>query len=256
MKRLALVVLAVAVLACSVAVAQDGTAGAPKAPQKVDYFKWFLTGGEWVGYVLMGLSVVSIAMIIQHFVQVRKTILLPDASRQVMDEMLQARQYRELMDFAKNDQSILGEILGRALAEAPNGYSAMEVTMEQALQERMVHLNAKPEILAILGNTGPLIGLYGTVLGIILAFSDIVAKGTIPDPGELAGSIGVALVATFWGLTVAIPSLVVYAIMKTRIEKIGTEALATGRQMLATFRRPAKPAGKPAGAEKAAAAAE
>jgi biopolymer transport protein ExbB len=247
MKRVLQVGMLVLLLRGPVAMAQ--TDGPPVQPvaQQVNYFKWFVHGGQWVGYILIALSAVSVAMIIQHFVQVRRSVILPEASRQRMEQMLQARQYRELVQLTRDEPSLLGYMLSRAMAEAPNGFGAMEQAMEQALQERMVYLNAKPEILAILGNTGPLIGLYGTVLGIILAFSDIVAKGGIPEPGELAGSIGVALVATFWGLTVAIPSLVVYAIMKTRIEKIGTEALASGRKMLASFRQPAK-VSRPVGA--------
>lgn len=233
--------IVVVLMAASVVFAQAAGGGTETKTHKVDYFAWFVHGGDWVGYVLMVLSMVSVAMIIQHFVQVRKTIILPEAMFMQVEQMLQARQFRELIEMTTTDPSLLCYILNRALVEAPNGFASMEKAMEEALQEKMVHLNAKPEILAILGNTGPLIGLYGTVLGIILAFSDIVAKGGIPEPGELAGSIGVALVATFWGLTVAIPSLVVYAIMKTRIEKIGTEALSNGRHMLATFRRSIKP---------------
>jgi biopolymer transport protein ExbB len=239
--------VAVAALAVigSVAWAQATGGDAPKPTHKVDYFRWFVHGGEWVGYILMVLSVCSVALIIQHFVQVRKSVILPEPVREQIELMLQAKQYRELLTFTTSDPSMLSYIVGRALGEAPSGLDAMERAMENALQERMVPLNAKPEVLAILGNTGPLIGLYGTVLGIILAFSDIVAKGGIPEPGELAGSIGVALVATFWGLTVAIPSLVVYAIMKTRIEAIGSDALAMGRELLSNFKPGAKP-GKPA----------
>jgi biopolymer transport protein ExbB len=237
MKRFFQIGLLVVMITASAALAQSGGEPAQVKSHKVDYFNWFVNGASWVGYILIVLSMISVAMIIQHFVQVRKSIILPEASRLRIEQMLQERQFRELIDMTGNDPGLLCHIFNSALVEAPNGFSAMEQAMVEALQERMVHLNAKPEILAILGNTGPLIGLYGTVLGIILAFSDIVAKGGIPEPGELAGSIGVALVATFWGLTVAIPSLVVYAIMKVRIEKIGAEALATARQMLGTFRR-------------------
>jgi len=252
MKRFFRIGLLIVLATASVALAQGGTEVAKSKGHSINYFDWFVNGGSWVGYILIVLSVVSVAMIIQHFVQVRKTIILPDMARLRIEQMLQERQFRELIDMTGGDPSLLCFIFNSALVEAPTGFGAMEEAMENALQERMVALNAKPEILAILGNTGPLIGLYGTVLGIILAFSDIVAKGGIPEPGELAGSIGVALVATFWGLTVAIPSLVTYAIMKVRIEKIGSEAMATARQMLAAFRRSAGPAKQPVAAKKTA----
>jgi len=167
---------------------------------------------------------------------IRRPVLLPPYVELQVRQMLESKQFRELLAFTSSDKTLLSTIMNRALREAPNGYAAMEHEMENALQEQVVKLNLRPEILSIMGNTGPLIGLYGTVLGIILAFSDIVKEGGIPEPGKLAGSIGVALVATFWGLTVAIPSLVVYSIMKNRIEGYANEALTIGRECLASLR--------------------
>jgi len=239
MRKEWLVVSVVLILLPMAAVAraqEDATGSEAPSSRQISYFDWFAKGGQWVGYILIGLSVVSTALIIEHFIKIRRSVILPESSKRQIQQMLEQRQYRELVSFTAGDSSLLSAAMSRALAEAPFGYAAMEQAMENALHERQARLTLKPEILNILGNTGPLIGLYGTVLGIILAFSDIVRIGGIPDPGELAGSIGVALVATFWGLTVAIPSLVVYSLMKNRIEMYGNEALETGREFLASFR--------------------
>ncbi len=217
--------------------AADGEA---KTAKRVSYFDWFVLGGDWVGFILIALSFVSVSLIIQHFIAIRRTTLMPPHVEAQVKALLEARQFRELLTYTEGEQGIFAGILNRALKEAHNGAAAMEHEMENALQERVAKIALKPEILSILGNTGPLIGLYGTVLGIILAFSDICRLGGIPEPGELAGSIGVALVATFWGLTVAIPCLVVYAFMKNRIEGYANEAIALGRECLTALRPAAK----------------
>ncbi|MCY2931125.1 MAG: MotA/TolQ/ExbB proton channel family protein [Planctomycetota bacterium] len=227
-----LCVLLVVMLLASTAMAQDGK---PKGKQ-ISWLEWFVTGTEWVAWVLMVLSFVSTALIIQMFMQIRRPLIMPPHVELQVKQMLEAKQFRELLAFTQGDPSLLSIIMNRALREAPNGYGAMEHEMETALQEQSTKLNLKPEILSILGNTGPLIGLLGTVLGIIKAFAEIVKVGSIPNPGDLAGSIGMALVATFWGLTVAIPSLVVYSIIKNRIELYTNEAVCIGRECLAGLR--------------------
>lgn len=236
-RRMMFLVSALAVLVAAPALmAAEANGAAAKGGAQVDYFQWFAHGGGWIGYILIVLSVVSTSFIIEHFISIRRGVLIPELTTARIRQMLEARQYRELLTYTSEDPSLVAFILNRALQEAPFGYGAMERAMENALHEKMSTLGLKPEVLSILGNLGPLIGLYGTVMGIILAFSDIVAVGGIPEPGALAGSIGVALVATFWGLTVAIPSLVVYTTMKNRLEKYSNEAMINGREFLAAFR--------------------
>lgn len=227
-----LCVVAVVMLMASVAMGEE----AAKKGKQISWLGWFVTETEWVAWVLMILSFVSTALVIQMFMQIRRPLIMPPHIELQVKQMLEAKQFRELLAFTQSEGSLLSSIMNRALREAPNGYGAMEHEMETALQEQTTRLNLKPEILSILGNTGPLIGLLGTVLGIIKAFAEIVKVGSIPNPGDLAGSIGMALVATFWGLVVAIPSLVVYSIIKNRIELYANEAICIGRECLAGLR--------------------
>jgi biopolymer transport protein ExbB len=246
-RRMVFLVSALAILLAAPAVmAQEG--GGAASSEENTYFYWFAHGGGFIGYILICLSVVSTSFIIEHFITIRRGILIPEMTTARIRQMLESKQYRELLTYTSEDPSLVSFILNRALQEAPFGYGAMERAMENALHERMSTLGLKPEVLSILGNLGPLIGLYGTVMGIILAFRAIVQLGGIPEPGKLAGSIGVALVATFWGLTVAIPSLVVYTTMKNRLERYSNEAMISGREFLSAFRVTSerKPAAAPA----------
>jgi biopolymer transport protein ExbB len=81
-----------------------------------------------------------------------------------------------------------------------------------------------------------MIGLFGTVYGMIVAFGSIVASGGNADPVALAGGIGTALVTTFWGLLVAIPALAGYATIRNRIDALNGEAEGQVLEMLQRFK--------------------
>ena len=81
-----------------------------------------------------------------------------------------------------------------------------------------------------------MIGLFGTVYGMILAFQAIVATGGDANPVLLAGGISTALTTTFWGLVVAIPALTGYGIIRNQIDELTTEATLTAQELLNHFR--------------------
>ena len=102
-----------------------------------------------------------------------------------------------------------------------------------------------------------MIGLFGTVYGMILAFQAIVVTGGDADPIMLAGGISTALTTTFWGLVVAIPALAGYAIIRNRIDQFTTEATSRAEELLSHFRpRPGRAAARSADARPAPKPAE
>ncbi len=92
------------------------------------------------------------------------------------------------------------------------------------------------EPLHVLGNVAPMVGLFGTVYGMILAFQTIVAAGGTPSPKMLAAGIGTALTTTFWGLIVAIPALSGYALLRNKIDALTSEADAVVEEIVTHFR--------------------
>jgi biopolymer transport protein ExbB len=109
----------------------------------------------------------------------------------------------------------------------------MERAMEEAAQVQVATLLRRVEWLNLMGNIGPMLGLLGTVWGMILAFFTIVAMGGMPHPGDLAGAIGTALVTTLTGLMIAIPALSVYATMRHRIDALTAEAMVLCQEWIA-----------------------
>ena len=94
----------------------------------------------------------------------------------------------------------------------------------------------KIEWLNLMGNITPMLGLLGTVWGMILAFMEIVKAQGMPAPANLAKSIGIALVTTLLGLMVAIPSLSVFAVLRNRIDALSNQVVMEAQEMISTFR--------------------
>jgi biopolymer transport protein ExbB len=207
----------------------------------MNYFDILVLGGGSIGAVLWVMSFVCLAVIVQNFMAVRRQNLIPVGVDQQIRACLEAKQYREAIEMTTQGRDYLSFIMHAALVEAPHGFGAMERAMGEAAEERTAKMLRYTEWLNLMGNLGPMVGLLGTVWGLIKTFFAIVAAGGIPDPGKLAGAIGIKLVCTLLGLVIAIMALGVYGLMRNRIDTMTAEAQAVGRDMLAILRRAKKP---------------
>jgi biopolymer transport protein ExbB len=198
----------------------------------------FVTPG-WPGWILWVMSFVMLGVIIQGVLAVRRQNVLPSAVEEQLRGLLEARQYREAIESTTAGRDYLSFIMHAALLEAPHGFGAMERAMGEAAEERTARMLRYTEWLNLLGNIGPMIGLLGTVLGLIVMFFTIAAN---PDfkPGDLAESIGMKLVCTFLGLCVAVPALSAYGTLRNRIDSLTAESIAAARDMLGVIRRAKK----------------
>src|SRR4029079_13457711 len=117
-------------------------------------------------------------------------------------DMISNRQFRELMDFTETDPTFISKVLNPALKRAPQ-FQAMKEAMETSIGEQTAERFRSIEYLNIIGNLGPLLGLMGTVLGMIDAFQEMNAAGGNASPGSVAGGISRALCHTMLGLLLA-----------------------------------------------------
>ena len=193
-------------------------------------------GGGMIGMLLWLLSILTLAIIVEHFITIRRTNILPPVITEQIRSMFDAKQYREAIDVTAAQPDFLSYVIHAALTEAPHGYASMERAMEEASEERTTKLLRKIEWLNLIGNIGPMLGLLGTVWGMIQAFFKIVQTGGTPKPDKLAGAIGIALVTTLLGLSVSIPALAVYAFMRNRIDALSSEAMMVSQELISTFR--------------------
>jgi len=190
-------------------------------------------GGGMIGAILWILSFATLAVIIEQCLSIRRAVLLPEAVRDHVGKLIGRKQFAGAIDFTADKPDMLCHIVHAALIESPNGYPAMERSLEEAAEERITKLLRHIEWLNLIGNISPMLGLLGTVWGMINAFFKIVEVGGIPSPAELAGAIGIALVTTLLGLGIAIPALAIYALMRNRIDAFGSEAIVMAQELIA-----------------------
>jgi len=199
--------------------------------------------GSGVIWLLLAMSIVSMGLIGAMAMANRRKTILPETLTSDLRDRIERGDYKEAIEIAKGSDSFLGRVLSAAMAAAPRGASAMTKVMHQHAQELTTRRFRRVELLNVLGQISPMIGLFGTVYGMILAFQAIVASGGTADPVMLAGGIGTALTTTFWGLVVAIPALAGFAVLRNRIDELTVEATIQAEELLAIFDAPApKPA--------------
>lgn len=232
------------------AMAQDASAEAGEGEEAVlfDSF-WDIVKTAWFGDAKSGFDFVAflditliflasiggLALIIEHALTIRRSTMLPDMSVATIKTMFDERRFREALEYCQEDPSFVASVVHAGLIEAANGYNAMEKAMGEAAEERTARLFRKIEYLNLLGNICPMLGLFGTVYGMMIAFKQLSGTSS-PKPDQLAGGIMVALFSTFLGLAAAIPALTGYAIFKNRIDQLSIESSLMAEELLANFK--------------------
>lgn len=195
--------------------------------------EWF---GSMIIWALIGLSAVSVALMGVHFWDNRRERIMSDALAGRAAALLKDGRITELADFIRTDDSDFARTLEAGLARRGGTEEEIVVAAEEMKDALAARRLRRIEPLNIIGNIGPMIGLFATVYGMILVFRAIVAAGGTPDPTSLAAGIGTKLVGTFWGLIVAIPALAAYAFLRNRIETLSAEAMDAAKELLANPR--------------------
>lgn len=226
--------------------AQAAPTAAPDAqtvvlPGKISVLSGLILGHiDFVTVTIFILSIVALTFIIRGFIQARRDVILPDATTDQIREMIANRQYQQLLDFTETDPSFVSRAINPALRRAPN-FGAMKEAMEISVGEQTAEAFRRIEILNIIGNLGPLLGLLGTVLGMIEAFDAMNRAGGTADPKLLAGGIATALAHTFLGLFLAIPTLGAFGILRTMIDRLTTRAAIVSEELLSQMKPGERP---------------
>jgi len=206
------------------------------AAVEINYFDVLMVQCGAIGWILWAMSIVTLAIIVQYFITIRHENILPVAVLDQIRELFDEKQYGEAIEITAGEPSFLSYVVHAGLSDASHGYPAMERSMEEAAEERTTKFLRQIEWLNLIGNISPMLGLLGTVWGMILAFQEIKAAGGAPDPGALGGAISIALVTTLLGLSIAIPALAVYAVMRNRVDALTSEAMVAAQDLISTFR--------------------
>lgn len=178
--------------------------------------------GGWAMWPLGLFSFVLLYFIIRNVILLReKEMLRPDLFNKI-EKYLIDNNIKSAREICSKNESLITSVLDAGLKrldeENINDLSQVMEAIEEAGNEQMVIYMKPINYLSIIGSTAPMLGLLGTVSGMIKAFS-IISQGGMGDPGKLAGSIGEALVTTATGLVIAIPAMIAYFIFKNNFIK-------------------------------------
>jgi biopolymer transport protein ExbB len=225
--------------------AQAGGAGAAATPTATPESLFSLVLENWkdgVFWTIMILSVVGLTLIIQAFMMNRASVFMPEDITNQIREMISQRKFKELIEFTETDSSFISKAVNPALKRAPS-FSSMKEAMETAIGEQTAEQFRKIEYLNIIGNLGPLLGLMGTVIGMISAFAAMKAAKGDANPSVLAGGISQALTHTFLGLFLAIPCLAAFGILRTIVDRLTVRGALVAEELLLMIKpAEAKPA--------------
>ena len=150
---------------------------------------------------------------------------MPEKSIKRLDLLVEKGRMGELRTFVEKDIAFPSRVIAAALGQEKSGVEAMRESAELAASEECARWFRRIEPLNVIGNLGPLVGLAGTVWGMILAFSALSDAGGSAMVGELAPGISKALFHTLLGLCLAIPCLLVFGLYRSIIDRICTHAM-------------------------------
>jgi biopolymer transport protein ExbB len=190
-------------------------------------------GAEWVLWLLIALSIASIAVMIERasFFAARKKI---DVDALVL--LLLAGELAKAREAVAGHPGMEAEVVRAAADHAGLGADALDEVVSGTIERARIEYERRLAFLGTLGNNAPFIGLFGTVLGIIRAFADLAGNPAAGGSGTVMAGISEALVATGVGLFVALPAVVAYNYFQRALRRAGQRASALGHAAVARMK--------------------
>lgn len=170
--------------------------------------------------ILAVLSIVATAIIIYSFMTLKVNNLSPKQFAEEAIQRLEKGSERAVKDMCRSEQNIVANIIMAGLDKKNKGPLFAREAMENCVRKEISKLWQNISYLADIAVVAPLIGLLGTVLGMIQAFNVIAFQAAVVKPILLAGGVSKAMVTTAGGLMVAIPAMILYAYFRTRVQEI------------------------------------
>jgi biopolymer transport protein ExbB len=178
-----------------------------------------LMGAEWVLWVLILLSFLSVGIVVDRFLYFQRQHVDGAALAENLSQNLRAGNLQAAWELVANGDNIESQVVAAGLASAKKGAQACSEAMLSVKAREKGNVDSKLSILGTIGSNAPFVGLLGTVLGIIKAAHDMGAQsGGSGDPGAVMAGVFEALVATAVGLCVAIPAIVFFNSFQRKVK--------------------------------------
>ena len=220
-------------------IAADGQDAPKEAPTK-SRVAWFLESSGLIGAFILILSIYFIATVIRLLVELRSEIAIPPRIVEQCDALVEAKDFRGIVNLVAGNDALFSLLVSSGIAELPEGVTKAREAMERVDDYKTAEMEKKISMLAVLGTLGPMIGLLGTLKGMIASFSVIALSDTQLRANEVAGGISEALLLTFEGVALSVPAIYFYAFFRNRVMVIAAEALLKADELMRRIAKAAR----------------
>ena len=187
--------------------------------------------------ILFALSIAAAYLAFDQLMTLRRGEVIPDGVSDAVRQALLTGRVPEADAACRRSPSVLSVVLLSGLSEFDFGWSAVEKAVEDSLAQQAARLMRRIEYLSVIGNIAPMVGLLGTVTGMVIAFQQVATTRGAAGAGDLAEGIYQALITTVGGLIVAIPALAIYAVCRNRVDALIADVAYQSQQALAPIKR-------------------
>ncbi len=201
-----------------------------------------IRAGGYIGIIIILMSIVAVGFVIEHALTIRKQRLMPDAILDPLQDMIAHGDIAGATAYCQEPQNycLATDVILAALERYQSsefGFADYKAAAEEAGEDNTARLYRKTDGLNVIGVVAPMLGLFGTVEGMMESFNIIASQEGAAQPFQLADSISKALVTTWLGLIVAIPSMVAFSFFRNKIDSLVSECGKRVERMLTPLSR-------------------
>jgi len=228
----------------SLALAQDAgaapNAGTPVPKEGKNPIVWFITTSGVIGGFIFLLSIYFIATVARLFKELKLSVAMPPQVVSEARALIEKRNFKGVYALVKDDDSHFSQVLRAGLTELPNGLPEAREAMEMVSDVVHTEDDKKISMLAVLGTLGPMIGLLGTLKGMIASFAVIALNDTQLKASQVAEGISEALLLTLEGVGLSVPAIYFFAVFRNRVSTIHANVLLTADELIRALAAAAK----------------
>ena len=214
---------------------RDAESGVPRVDASESFLVWMIRASGWIGLVIALMSFYLIALVVWMSLHYRTVAAVPRELVSDVHDLLEQSRFNEAYHRLVGDSSFLARVLSAGVRKLPAGLAQAQRAMEMANEDATMEMEHRTTYLATVGTLGPMIGLVGTVYGMIMAFRVIALRGSSAQANQLAAGISTALFATLEGIAISIPAIYFYAMFRNRIARLSLEVGLAAEPLLEQF---------------------
>jgi biopolymer transport protein ExbB len=207
-----------------------------KSQASTNMLVWlFQALGALYTVAFLALSIALVTLIVMNIIASRRDNVCPPDLIEGVEQNFAEGNRQAAAELIRTDDSFLGQVVSAGLSRLDRGHTSAIEAMQEVGEEELMKMEHSLGYMALIGNISPMVGLLGTVDGMVQAFRQIATSGSTPNPADLAMNISTALVTTLAGLIIAIPAIAICNILKNRVQRLTLQVGVVSEEIIEKF---------------------